>query len=124
MNFPYTNAMGTAQLITTTTASDQVIVSYTVDSSALLTLIYIHIDGFLTTQPGNQNPINLGVVSFELPSGTKVISQTLFHPNHMGIMVPLIGFSHVASGVTVRVVVTPAITTSITWRANIGGFES
>jgi|ERR1019366_4672720 hypothetical protein len=116
------NVLKTGLLVTTAVTANQVILTYTVTAGKTLFLCYLDMGGYETNQPGNANPIDLGTVSLEAPSGTKVISTEEFHPFSpytfaFGTAIPI------AAGTVVRVVVTPTITTSITWRANFGGYE-
>lgn len=118
-----TNVLKTGSLVTTATTVDQVVLTYTVTAAKTFYLEYLQIEGRVTTLPGNNNPVDLGAISLETPSGTKVITHEAIHPNYY---LPGYKFSEpipVAAGVVIRVVCTPAAATSCTWRANFGGYE-
>jgi hypothetical protein len=111
----------TGSLITTATTADQVVLTYTVTSGKIFYLQYVQMNGYRTSLPGNVNPIFLGSMSAETPSGTKIITVDRFHapsndsPVALNVPIP--------AGTVIRVVVTPSAATSTTWRANFGGYE-
>lgn len=118
-----TNVLKTGQLVTTATTADQVILTYTVTAAKTFYLEYFQVEARVTTLPGNNNPVVIGAVSLETPSGTKVITHQAIHPNYY---LPGYKFSEpvpIATGVVIRVVCTPAAATSVTWQANFGGYE-
>lgn len=111
----------TGTLVTTATTADQVVLTYTVTALKKFYLQYIQFAGYRTALPGNVNPIYLGSMSAETPSGTKIITIDRFHaPSNDA---PFGLFVSIAAGVVIRVVVTPNAATSTTWRANFGGYE-
>lgn len=118
-----TNVLTTGSVVTTTTTANQVVLTYTVTALKTFYLEYVTFQAYRTTLPGNVNPLLLGTISLETPSGTKVITFDLFHmminPNVVQFTEPI----PIAAGVVVRVVVTPSAVTSTTWRANFGGYE-
>lgn len=117
------NVLKTGSLVTTAVTADQVVLTYTVTAGKTFYLEYLQVEVRQTTLPGNNNPVDLGAVSLETPSGTKVITHEAIHPSYY---LPGYQFSEpipIAAGVVIRVVCTPASVTSITWRANFGGYE-
>lgn len=111
----------TGSLVTTTTTADQVVLTYTVTSGKTFYLQYVLMNGYRTSLPGNVNPIRLGAMSLEVPSGTKVITIDRFHaPSNDS---PFNFNLPISSGTAIRVVVTPGASNSTTWRANFGGYE-
>lgn len=118
-----TNVLKTGSLVTTAVTADQVILTYTVTAAKTFYLEYLQIEAHITTLPGNNNPVDIGDVSLETPSGTKVITHRAIHSAYY---LPHYTFPEpipVAAGVVIRVVCTPAAVTSFTWRANFGGYE-
>jgi hypothetical protein len=111
----------TGTLVTTATTADQVLLTYTVTAGKKFYLEYAQVDARITSMPGNANPIWLGTVSLETPSGTKIITVDRFHPPTNSAP---FGFSlPIAAGTVVRLVVTPAAATNYTWLGNFGGYE-
>lgn len=119
-----TTVMKTGTLTTTAVTADQVVLTYTVTAAKTFYLCYLTMYGRLTATSATATI--LGSISLETPSGTKVItlddvnpttSEVEFNPITFGEPIP------VAAGVVIRVVVTPAATTSMLWRANFGGYE-
>lgn len=118
------NVLKTGTLVTTATTADQVVLTYTVTAAKTFYVEYLSIDCSLTAAPTNFNtPVIFGTISMETPSGTKDITWRFMGPNpqqdHITFSEPI----PVAAGVVIRVVVTPGITTSLTWIANFGGYE-
>lgn len=118
------NVLKTGTLVTTATTADQVVLTYTVTAAKTFYVEYLSIDCSLTAAPTNFNtPVVFGSISMETPSGTKDITWRFMGPNpqqdHITFSEPI----PVAAGVVIRVVVTPGITTSLTWIANFGGYE-
>lgn len=111
----------TGTLVTTAVTADQIVLTYTVTTGKTFYLQYIQFSGYRTSLPGNTNPLWLGAMSVETPSGTKIITADRFHaPSNdapFALNVPI------SSGTVIRVVVTPSAVTSTTWRANFGGYE-
>jgi hypothetical protein len=114
----------TGQLVSTAVTADQVVLTHTVTASKLLMLSYVTIEARLTVVSATASI--LGDCSLELPSGTKVITHTFTNPTTSRVdrvpytfpdPVPL------AAGSVVRIVCTPAATTSMTWKASFGGYE-
>jgi hypothetical protein len=118
-----TVVMKTGTLTTAAVTANQIVLAYTVTVLKIFYLEYVHMDGFETTLPGNSNPISLGTISLELPSGNKVISVDYFHPPNKAAVFTFAEPVPVLAGTVIRVVVTPIIATSIIWRANFGGYE-
>jgi hypothetical protein len=114
--------MLTGNKVTTTTAADQVILTYTVTAGKTFYLTYLRIDTRLTTFATTAT--NFGYTSLESPAGTKLLTQmqagagiTVMPPYAFLKTVPI------AAGTVIRVVCTPSSTTSYTWQANFGGYE-
>lgn len=118
-----TNVLKTGTLVTTAVTAGQVVLTYTVTAAKTFFLEYMEWEAYLTNLPGNANPIALGAISLETPSGTKCITSQLFHPPTSGVVFTFAEPVPIAAGVVVRVVVTPATATSMTWGANFGGYE-
>ena len=122
-NTAKTNVLKTGTLTTTAVTADQVVLTYTVTAGKTFYLQYVRFDTRLTTLPGNNNPIDMGSISLETPSGTKVITHEMIHPNYVLPPLELAEPIPIAAGVVIRVVCTPAAATSTIWRANFGGYE-
>lgn len=119
-----TNVLKTGTLATTATTADQVVLTYTVTAAKTFYLEYFAVDCSLTAAPTNFNtPVIFGTISLETPSGTKNISYRFMGPNPQEDNITFSEPIPVAAGVVVRAVVTPGITTSLTWIANFGGYE-
>jgi len=119
-----TTVMKTGTLTTTAITVDQVVLTYTVTAAKTFFLQYITMNGSQTAPAGAG--VVAGTISLETPSGTKVISQRCFGGNTFtpnGIDLSLAEPLPIAAGTVVRVVVTPASTTSFTWNASFGGYE-
>jgi hypothetical protein len=119
-----TAVMKTGTLVTTATTADQVVLTYTVTSGKTFYLLYYAYDVRLTAISATASI--LGTVSVETPSGTKVITTSEVNPTTsetsavtLSLPVPI----PIASGTVIRIVCTPAATTSMTWLGNIGGYE-
>jgi len=118
-----TVVMMTGSVITALPTADQVVLTYTVTAGKVFFLEYLRMSAFQTVLPGNSNPLNLGTMSLENPSGTKTITADLFHPPQQTIE-PTFGEPlPIQGGTVIRVVCTPLSVTSITWRASFGGYE-
>jgi len=118
------NVLKTGSLVTTAVTADQVVLTYTVTTAKTFYLAYLAMYGRLTALSATASI--LGAISLETPSGTKVITLDDVNPTTSEVEFNPITFSQpipIAAGVVVRVVVTPAATTSMTWRANFGGYE-
>jgi len=119
-----TLVMKTGSLVTTATTADQVVLTYTVTAGKTLFLGYLHLSGSLTAVSATATV--LGTVSLETPSGTKVFTARMTNPTTSAtgdLTVPLADPIPIAAGTVVRVVVTPAAVTSMTWVCNFGGVE-
>lgn len=116
------NVAGT--VTTTATTADQVIATYTVTVLKKLYIQHVDIGAHLSTL--TTTPTLLGKVSLEVPSGTKRCSWNVVQGADGKVDFINLDFSDpfpLNSGLVVRLVVTPAITTSTVWDANILGFE-
>ena len=118
-----TLVMQTGVLVTTATTANQVVLTYTVTAGKILYLEYLTMFGYITTIPGNANPVNLGRISFQNPSGTTVIQAQRFHADYVTSVYTFSDPLPIAAGTVIRVVVTPVAATSYTWLANFGGYE-
>lgn len=117
--------MKTGTLVTTAVTADQVVLTYTVTTGKTFYMEYVEIQGAQTTPAGGTG-IVLGTISFENPSGTKVISGRFIGGGAEQFGEISTSFAEpipVSSATVIRVVVTPAATTSMTWLANFGGYE-
>jgi hypothetical protein len=120
-----TNVNKTGALTTTTTTVDQVVLTYTVTSGKTFYLQYVDLSATQTT-PAGGTAVVLGTISLETPSGTKIITRRMIGAGAMEISSFSLPFAEplpIASGTVVRVVVTPAATSSFNWNANFGGYE-
>lgn len=118
-----TNVMQSASLVTTAVTANQVVLTYTVTALKTFYLEYLHLSALPTTVPGNGNPVSLGTISLESPAGTKLITTAFVFSAGNLLEVPFSEPIPIAAGTVIRVVVTPAATTSFTWYANFGGYE-
>lgn len=119
-----TVVLRTGSLVTTAVTADQVILTYTVTAGKTLWLEYYAYDVRLTVVSATASI--LGTVSLELPSGTKGFTSTETNPTTSATGMRILSFSDpipVTSGTTIRIVCTPAATTSMTWVGNVGGYE-
>jgi hypothetical protein len=120
------SVLKTGTLVTTLTTVDQVVVTYTVTSGKTFFLEYINLEGSMTVPAGGTN-IALGLISLESPSGTKLVTKRCVGGGGVlptDLSIPLSEPLPIFSGTVVRVVCTPVSTTSMTWVANFGGYES
>jgi hypothetical protein len=118
------NVLKTGVLVTTAVTADQVVLTYTVTALKTFYLAYLVMYGRLTVVAATASI--LGAISLETPSGTKVITLDDNNPTTSEVEFNPITFSQpipIAAGIVIRVVVTPAAATSMTWRANFGGYE-
>lgn len=118
------NVLKTGSLVTTAVTADQIVLTYTVTALKTFYLNYLVMYGRLTTPAATASV--LGAISLETPSGTKVITFDDINPTTSEVEFNPVEFPQpipIAAGVVIRVVVTPAATTSMTWRANFGGYE-
>lgn len=118
-----TNVMKTGNLVTTATTADQVILTYTVTTGKTFYMTYMTVTARLTTYAVTTTLF--GTTSLENPSGTKLITTDIAHA---GVVNPpfSIFFSEpipIPSATIIRIVCTPDATTSMTWKANFGGYE-
>jgi hypothetical protein len=118
-----TLVLKTGTLVTTAVTADQVVLTYTVTVAKTFFVEYVTLDGFLTSTPGNANPVKLGTISLETPSGTKAITADRFQSLGNTFVLPFSEPLPVAAGVVIRVVCTPFSASSMTWRAGFGGYE-
>jgi hypothetical protein len=119
-----TAVLKTSPLVTTAVTADQVILTYTVTAGKTFWLEYYGYDTRLTVLSATASI--LGTASLELPSGTKVFTSTETNPTTSQTGMRIVTFSEpipVTAGTVIRVVCTPAATTSMTWIANFGGYE-
>ena len=116
--------MKTNTLVTTAVTADQVILTYTVTAGKTFWLEYYAYDTRLTAVSATASI--LGTISLENPSGTKIFTSTETNPTTSETKMIVITFSEpipITAGTVIRVVTTPAATTSMTWVANFGGYE-
>src|SRR5262245_3859031 len=118
-----TNQLKTGSLVTTATTADQVILTFTVTSGKTFYLQYVNVTARLTTFAATAT--NFGNASLESPASTKLATAIIANA---GVINPpyAIEFPEpipIAAGTVVRVVCTPATTTSYTWQASFGGYE-
>lgn len=119
-----TVVMKTGLLTTTATTADQVVLTYTVTTNKTFYIEYLILDIIFSTPSGTAT--FLGRISLELPSGTKVITMPAQNANSSGDQHMIIPFCEpipATTGQVVRIVCTPAVTTSIDWYGNFGGYE-
>jgi hypothetical protein len=118
--FGKTNVLKTGTLVTTAVTVDQVILTYTVTAGKTFFVEYVTFEGTTTAFSNN---VILGTISLETPSGTKVISARFNANASFDRVIPFTEAIPISAGVVIRVVTTPAVTNSITWIANFGGYE-
>jgi len=114
----------TGTLVTTTTTADQVVATYTVTSGVNFYPVSVSIVARLTAVSATASI--MGTISLELPSGTKVSIFTWTNPTTslvQPIVLALNGEVFLAGGSVIRIVCTPAATTSMTWIGNVLGYE-
>jgi len=119
-----TNVFLTSTLVTTATTADQVVLTYTVTVGKTLYLENFSLQGYVTSI--TTSSANLGTISVETPSGTKVWTQQMMNGSNGVGMTSGERYSEavpIPSGTVIRVVVTPAAATSFTWRASLYGYE-
>jgi hypothetical protein len=117
-----TLVMKTGSLASSAATADQVVLTYTVTSGKTFYLTYLKWQARLTTYAATAT--NFGTISLETPSGTKVITEDIFHAGIDGGYT--ITFSEplpIASAAVIRVVCTPSAVTAFTWKASFGGYE-
>jgi hypothetical protein len=115
-------AMKTGTLASSAVTADQVVVTYTVTAGKTLYVSYWDIGARLTTFAATAT--NFGDCSLESPAGTKLVTEMnagtgVTLPNAITFPEPI----PIAAGAVIRVVCTPAATTAMTWRGNLGGYE-
>jgi hypothetical protein len=118
-----TPVMKTGVLVTITVTADQVILTYTVTAGKTFYLQYMNVTARLTTYATTATLF--GDASLENPAGTKQITAMIANA---GVINPpfAVEFAEpipIPEGTVIRIVCTPASTTSRTWRANFGGYE-
>jgi hypothetical protein len=120
-----TVVMETGSLVTTAITANQVVLTRTVTTGKTFYLQYLEMTGRQTAPAGGTSVV-LGTISLQLPSGTNVISDSMVGGGSTVTEQRVYTFSEpipVTSATVIRVVVTPASTTSFTWFANFGGYE-
>jgi len=120
-----TTVLKTGNLVTTAVTVDQVVLTYTVTAGKTFFLEYLDMSG-AQTAPAGGTSVALGTISTETPSGTKVISKRFIGGGATPIADWSASFAEplpIVAGTVIRVVVTPASATSMTWFANFGGYE-
>jgi hypothetical protein len=115
--------MKTGTITTTTATANQVVLTYTVTAGKTFYLEYFDFNNRLTSLPGNNNPVVLGTIALETPSGTQVYIKDSIHNIYSPSTPTLAEPIPIAAGVVIRVTCTPAATSSTIWRANFGGYE-
>lgn len=125
-SFGKSAVLKTGTLVTTATTIDQIVLTYTVTALKTFYLEYLDLFGRLTAVSATASI--LGTISVETPSGTKVFTASLVNPTtsdsgSQRAAVPLVEPIPIPAGAVIRVVVTPAAVTSMTWLANFGGYE-
>lgn len=117
-----TTVMKTGNLVTTAITADQVVLTYTVTSGKTFYINYYTVNVRLTTYAATAT--NFGACSLESPAGTKLWTELMANA---GVLIPqgpaMTEPVAIPSGVVVRIVCTPAATTSFTWQGNFGGYE-
>jgi hypothetical protein len=120
-----TNVLKTGSLTTTAVTADQVVLTYTVTGGKTFYLEYFCVQSRLTAVSATASI--LGAASLETPSGTKVFTETFVNATTSAIdRFNCLVFAEpipVAAAAVVRVVTTPAATTSMLWIGNFGGYE-
>jgi hypothetical protein len=110
-------------LTTAAVTADQVVVTYTVTAGKTLYLQEWSWSARLGTMAATAT--NFGTISLETPSGTKIFTDNLASGN--GATSPTVSAPSeplaIAGGAVIRIVVTPASTTSMVWTANLIGYE-
>lgn len=117
-----TLVMKTGALTSTATTADQVILTYTVTSGKTFYIQYIDCIARLTTYATTATLF--GTFSLEIVAGTKMYTSDMFNagafnPTRIEFTEPIF----VTTGVVVRIVCTPAASTSFAWKGNFGGYE-
>lgn len=122
-----TTVLKTGGLVSTAVTADQVILSHIVSPGKKFVLSYLSANVRLTTFATTAT--NFGVVSIEAPSGKKLQSfmcagpGVLNAPIYVELPEPMTIIGKSDGTTVVRIVVTPAATTSFTWEGNLGGYE-
>ncbi len=117
-----TVVMKTGALTSSAGTADQVILTYTVTSLKTFYLQAFQCEARLTSYATTATLF--GSFSLETPSGTKVFTQDIANA---GVITPQgVTFTEpvpIAAGVVVRLVCTPAASTSFAWSGNLAGYE-
>lgn len=120
-----TTVMKTGSLTTTAVTAGQVILTYTVTTGKTFYLQYLSLESRLTVL--SATGAILGLIWLENPSGTTVINHTLTNGTNEAVDYrgPYCFDEPIAvpSATVIRVLCTPAATTSTLWIANFGGYE-
>ena len=115
----------TAQVVTTSTTVNQPVLSYTVTIGKTLFLEYIDLQGALTAVSATASVLGNVIVQI---AGVTVYTGRFVNPTTsdagsqdkrlmLGEPIPL------PAGAVISILVTPAAVTSMTWTANLGGYE-
>jgi hypothetical protein len=117
-----TNVLKTGALTTTAVTADQVILTYTVTTGKTFYLQYFQVEARLTTFAATTTLF--GTFSLEIVAGTKVFTLDIANA---GVITPQgVTFTEpipIPAGTVVRLVCTPAATTSFAWKGAFGGYE-
>jgi hypothetical protein len=118
-----TNVLKTGNLVTTAVTADQVILTYTVTAGKTLYLLGASVQSRLTTYATTAT--NFGTASLESPAATKLNTQLMAHAGVIWPPPSLLFPEPIpfAAGTVLRWVCTPAAATSMTWQANLWGYE-
>lgn len=115
----------TAQLVTTAVTANQAILSYTVTAAKTLFLEYFDLQAGLTAVSATASVLGTvqvligGVVVFT----GRFINPTTSDAGSQAIRIAVGEPIPIAAGTVILVQVTPAAATSMTWTANLGGYE-
>jgi hypothetical protein len=113
--------MTTGSLVTTATTANQVVATYTVTAGKTFMLEYWDMNSRLTTFATTATLMgtwSLQVNGVTVYTGQMTAAGARF-PDQVLLPKPV----PVAAGIVVRLVVTPAAATSMTWQGNFGGYE-
>lgn len=122
-----TQFMEPAQLTTTATTADQVVLAHTITTSKTYFLQHFEWEAQRTTfQTDATTSTSYGTCSIESPAGSKIYTRECAGVTKCEIQrdaaEPMF-FSGATAGTVVRIVCTPASATSTSWRANFIGYE-
>jgi hypothetical protein len=114
-----TAEMLTGELTTTTVTANQVVLTYTVTAGKTFYLEYL---SFSAEPSSFATNVALGIVSFQAAA----VSMFTMPLEYTAVAAHAVTFTEpipFAAGTVLRVVTTPAATTSTMWFANFGGYE-